>query len=197
MDKKVIIVTGMAASGKSTLCKQLEQQEGFRYISHDEWMKKYLDDFLSPLRVWVDGVFDKEVYFDDKKNYINTEKFKEKLLDEPELNRIYAEQCISYWFANMMQVIKNPINMDVVIEVPYFNHTISYLRKTFPNVRVVEVKTPLETIKQRMAERNWSEQRINSYFDLYYKIREYYSDIDLVLSGKEETNTKELIQKLY
>ena len=173
------IVTGIAGSGKSTYCKKLEA-EGYRYIAHDKWVHEQFDDLHSDFQFFAFEILGSEFYIPTETPHmvkIDKQKFIDAVLNDDEFNHIFIDYFTSRFAAYINRVINMAKHFSddeafnrLVIEVPYLDHSISWMKRKHPEVEIVAVDTMAGVIEARLRARGWDENRIKYSFELYRKM---------------------------
>jgi len=177
----IILVTGYAGSGKSTYCEMLEKEHGYYYLSHDKWMHKQLKrnifdppagyDFLIDLlgeKICVDlnnGDLD-----------IDRKKLGNIILNDHNLNQIVINYCTSIFVLEIIEVIE--YHRKAVIEIPFLNHSISWIKSKYPFVKIYYKNENEGVVKNRLRDRGWDEKRIDYTLNLFDEMA-YGHDINI------------------
>ena len=173
----------MAGSGKSTYCKKLED-EGCFYIAHDKWVKAEYADYESGAYSFVNSLLGESVINEDRT--INFKKLGEILIVDDDLNYIFIDYFTSKFAAYIcwqieLLKISACMNKNIVIEIPYLDHSIHWLQRKYPEIEVISVQTSDKEQYYRLIKRGWSEERISKsrrlYFDMYQTYGGYYTKI--------------------
>lgn len=177
----IILVTGYAGSGKSTYCEMLEKEQGYFYLSHDKWMHKQLERNLFDPPEGYDfliNLLGEKICVDPNNGNLNIDRKKLGgiILNDPNLNQIVINYCTSIFVLEIIEVIE--YHRKAVIEIPFLNHSISWIKSKYPFVKIYYKNENEWVAKNRLRDRGWDEKRIDYTLNLFDKMA-YGHDINI------------------
>lgn len=164
----IILVQGIAGSGKSTLCKLYRGKEDleYDYISMDDYFKHEQDRH------------DVKAVREDLFKTTNPSEIIEYMVKDFHSATTYTRWCIDKFKHFIIDIfIENRLDRNLIIEVPFINYlfqdTIERVCLRYNHsFQSIVITASEDVIKQRLKERNWSDGRI----DLTYRLFRYYAN---------------------
>jgi len=157
---RIVFVTGLAGSGKSTIIQQgYTGLTDWLILQHDRWAnfqgKEFLEKYLG---------FSKDEAIDPK--YILKVSRKKAFIGSAIRNHYINEFHAHVWH---MATFDSKYNY--AIEIPFYTKETHLLVKELKKIgKDVEVKflcEPIDVIKKRLKDRGWSKKRIKHYLKIY------------------------------
>ena len=183
----VILVVGVAGSGKSTYCEKLcnEMQKSF-IVSHDEWVHSLYDD--RGTQIGLKAILGVDSYQGD----LTRKDVLSMILKNP-----IHHNLVSAYFRNRFifeklvpLLVRGPEDDTVIVECPFICDTIGAIKYAYGDTfEIHEVNVPRETAFERLYERGWDEDRIWFSYDQQSEDLGYYSGlIDKSVPGVSAEN---------
>lgn len=149
MSNKLIIVSGIAGSGKTTKCKDiLTQNPDYIYLNSDDYFKKYnQNEFKLNLLGTID-----------------TNEILHILENDFDTALVYTNYFMSLYTSVVLNLLRTNKPNSYILELPFVGESFRLIYNTACNLGYEVEYIPLNEyqsiISERLTKRNWSAERI-------------------------------------